>query len=177
MENQRSQTRANLNMNPMRQCPACLRKNRDKYSERKPGSFTDDFSAGLGLEEMGHATARSGTHILIRIIECPRQDDIGQRWQGNTCPAQAQLSHGPLCYLFIIFLSCFIFLGPHPQHMEVLRLGVEWELQPLAYTTATTMPDPSHVCNLHRSSLQHLILNEARDIACNLLDPSLVCYC
>ena len=36
----------------------------------------------------------------------------------------------------------FVFLGPHPRHMEVPRLGVESELQLLAYTTATAMPDP-----------------------------------
>ena len=32
--------------------------------------------------------------------------------------------------------SFSLFLGLHPWHMEVLRLGVEPELQPLAYTTA-----------------------------------------
>ena len=50
--------------------------------------------------------------------------------------------------------------------MEVPRLGVESELQLLAYTTATETPDPSHVCDLHHSSWQHGILNplsEARD--------------
>ena len=31
----------------------------------------------------------------------------------------------------------------HLWHMEVPRLGVELELQPLAYTTATATPDPS----------------------------------
>ena len=30
-------------------------------------------------------------------------------------------------FIIIIFLS-FVVLGPHPQHMEVLRLGVESEL-------------------------------------------------
>ena len=30
----------------------------------------------------------------------------------------------------------FVFLGPHPQHMEVPRLEVESELQLPAYTTA-----------------------------------------
>ena len=35
------------------------------------------------------------------------------------------------------------FLGLLPQHMEVLRLGVEPELQLLAYTTATGTADPS----------------------------------
>ena len=41
--------------------------------------------------------------------------------------------------------------------MEVPRLGVEVELQLLA--TATAMQDPSCVCNLHHSSLQHQIFN------------------
>ena len=31
----------------------------------------------------------------------------------------------------------FCFLGPHPRHREVPRLGVKWELQRLAYTTGT----------------------------------------
>ena len=38
-------------------------------------------------------------------------------------------------YLFI-FLS-FVFLGPHPWHMEVSRLGVKLELQQPAYATDT----------------------------------------
>ena len=41
------------------------------------------------------------------------------------------------------------FLGPHLQHMEVSRLGVESELQLLAYTTAAAMPDPSRICDLN----------------------------
>ena len=50
--------------------------------------------------------------------------------------------------------------------MAVPRLGVELELQLLAYTTATAMLDPSHVCDLHHSSWQFWILNQmsgARD--------------
>ena len=42
--------------------------------------------------------------------------------------------------------------------MEVPRLGVEFELQPLAYITAIATPDPSLVCDLHHSSRQHQIL-------------------
>ena len=38
-------------------------------------------------------------------------------------------------YLFIFIL--FYFLGPNQRHMEVPSLGVESELQLLAYTTAT----------------------------------------
>ena len=35
----------------------------------------------------------------------------------------------------------FLFLWPHLQHMEVLRLGIESELQLPAYAKATAMPD------------------------------------
>ena len=61
-----------------------------------------------------------------------------------------------------------------------LRLRVESELQPPAYTIATATQDPSHVCNLHRSSRQSRILNplsEARDQTCVFRDPSRVCFC
>ena len=50
--------------------------------------------------------------------------------------------------------------------MEFPRLGVESELQLLAYTTATATQDPHCVCSLHHSSGQCQILNplrEARD--------------
>ena len=50
--------------------------------------------------------------------------------------------------------------------MEVPSLGVELELQLLAYTTAIAMPDPSLVCDLHHSAWQCRILNplsKARD--------------
>ena len=57
-----------------------------------------------------------------------------------------------------IFLF-LVFLGLHPRYTEVPRLGVKSEIQPLAYTTGTAMPDPSCVCNLHQSSWQHQILN------------------
>ena len=53
----------------------------------------------------------------------------------------------------------FRFLGPHPSYMEIPRLGVELELQLLAYTAAAAMRDPSHVCSLHRSSQKCQIFN------------------
>ena len=51
----------------------------------------------------------------------------------------------PLQFLFSLSLSLFFFfffLGPHPWHMEVPRLGVELELQLLAYATAMVTWDP-----------------------------------
>ena len=88
------------------------------------------------------------------------------------CPQLLSL-HGK--QLIIIF----VFLGPHLQHREVPRLGVKSELQLLAYTTATAMQDPSHVCDLHHSSWQHQILNllsEAKDQTCVLMDTIRVRY-
>ena len=60
---------------------------------------------------------------------------------------------------FFFFHFFFVLLGPQPRHIEVPRLRVELGLQPLAYTTATTMLDLSCVCNLHHSSRQCQILN------------------
>ena len=42
----------------------------------------------------------------------------------------------------------FFFLGPHPRHMEVPRLGVEKELQLPACTTAMATMDLSRICDL-----------------------------
>ena len=78
-----------------------------------------------------------------------------------------------------LFFFFFVFLGLHLGHMEVPSLGVELELQLLAYTTATATWNLSHVCNLHHSSWQCWILNplrEARDGTGDLMDTSGVCY-
>ena len=58
-----------------------------------------------------------------------------------------------LGFVFFFFFLSFFFQGLHPRRMDS-RLGVESELQPPAYTTATTPPDLSRVCDLHHSSWQ-----------------------
>ena len=81
-------------------------------------------------------------------------------------------------YIFKAQISfAFFFLGLHPQHMQVLRLGLKSELQlpAIATATATATPDPSRVCNLHHCSQQCRILNplrEARDQTHKLMVPS-----
>ena len=78
---------------------------------------------------------------------------------------------------FLSFLFSIAFLGMYLQHMEVLRLGVELELQLPAYTTTTAMPDLSHICDRYCSPQQHQTLNplsEARDQTCILMDTSQV---
>ena len=70
-----------------------------------------------------------------------------------------------ISYKFLRSLLFFFLFRAHSRHMEVPGLGVELELYP-AYTTATAMPGPSCICDLHHSSPQHRILNplsEARD--------------
>ena len=67
----------------------------------------------------------------------------------------------------------FFFLGLHPWHMEVPRIGVESELQLPDYTPAIATQDPNHICDLYYTSLQCQILNpliEARDQTCILMD-------
>ena len=63
---------------------------------------------------------------------------------------------------FIRKLGCtftsFFLGGLHLWHMEFPRLGVRLELRLVAYATATAMPEPSRICNLHHSSQQHQIL-------------------
>ena len=58
--------------------------------------------------------------------------------------------------------------------MEVPGLGVESEQQLLAYATATAIPDPSCVFNLHHSSRQPNPLSKAKDQICIFMDTSRV---
>ena len=77
-------------------------------------------------------------------------------------------------------VRCFFsFLGPHPRHREVPRLGVQLELQLPAYTTATATRDPSLIYDLHQRSCQRQILNppsEIRDQIHILMDTNQVHY-
>ena len=81
---------------------------------------------------------------------------------------------------FFCLFGFFCFLWLHMWHMEVPRLGVESELQLLAYTTATATQDPICICDPHHSSRQHQILNpliEARNRTRNLMVPSQIHFC
>ena len=90
------------------------------------------------------------------------------------------LKYFSFLFFFFFFLS-IVFLGPHPKHMEIQKLWVKSKRQLPAYTRATAMPDPRHVCKLHHSSQQHQILNpqsEARDRTHNFMVPSRIpLYC
>ena len=78
-------------------------------------------------------TGREGL-LGVKDHPCPR---LGA---DRKCPDSQHKLQILASSLLCTFL--FVFLGPHLWHMEVPRLGVESELQLLAYTTATAMPDP-----------------------------------
>ena len=74
---------------------------------------------------------------------------------------------------------CVCLFRLHLQHMEVPRLGIQMELQLLAYAVAAVTPDLSRTCDLHHTSWQHWILNplsRARDRTCILMGTSQVHY-
>ena len=92
------------------------------------------------------------------------------------------LFHFQFVFLFLSFFLSFFFLcllGLYLQHMEVSRLGVESEMQMLAYTTATATSDPRCIY-LHHSSQQCKVLNplnKARNWTHILMDTSQAALC
>ena len=84
--------------------------------------------------------------------------DMSQNGGLNFLPKVNLLNAGVRTWTLACFLL-FCFLGRHPQYMEESRLGAEPEQQVPVCSTATAMPDPSHICDLHHSSPQCQILN------------------
>ena len=116
-----------------------------------------------------HSLRLVGVGSLKSVLSCRNQGVIraGSFWR---------LSEENLCIAFFFIYFFFIFfLGPHPQQVEVPRLGTDLELQLQAYTAATATQDLSHICDLYHSSQQRRILNplsEARDRTHILMDPT-----
>ena len=113
------------------------------------------------------------------VIYCPNLDTTeNERDTINNSDNSYELglSQGNSCQFFFFL----VFLGPQVQHIEIPRLGVQSELWPSAYTTATAMRDLSHICDLHHSSQQCRIpnpLNRARDWTHILMDTSRISFC
>ena len=105
------------------------------------------------------------SYSLIQPVKCPVTSveiNVGfpLQWIPSYCDSPDWLKSILTTFTSVqpclsFFFLCF--LGPHMQHMEVPRLGVESELQLPSYATA--MPDPSHIFNICCSLQQCWIRN------------------
>ena len=82
-------------------------------------------------------------HVPHLVLEM----DLSQIFRGFVSHSE----HSILFY-FILFGFFKKYFHMHLRHMEVPKLGVESELQLLAYVIATATWDLSCVCNLNHSS-------------------------
>ena len=77
---------------------------------------------------------------------------------GDSLPSMSYPGHSPSALGYAFESSLHLFF-PHlfratPSAYRGSQLRIKLELQLPAYTTATATPYPSHVCELHHSSLQ-----------------------
>ena len=100
------------------------------------GCFKDEMSHILGIAP-GRSKRQNINYYYCRMITITDEET-----EGNTEDA---------VFLAPWLSFSIVLLGPHPQHMEVPRIGVEQELKPPAYATATATPDPSRAYDLHHS--------------------------
>ena len=129
--------------------------------KKEKGNFRQPLPPFPSCFQLSKNATRGQRAVVTGPTSLPGTLVVGRGWQnGVTCREGGDTCTG----LFVFCLS--IFLGSHPWHMEVPRLGVQSELQLPTYATATATRDLSLICNLHHSSCQHRILNplkEARD--------------
>ena len=78
---------------------------------------------------------------------------------------------------FFCYCCSYSFLGPQLWHVEIPRLGIELELQLLAFATDTEMWD--RAASATYTTRQCCILNplsKARNQTCIFMDTGWVCY-
>ena len=118
--------------------------------------------------------------MFVEGRERGRGGGMEEEKEGFGFELNAMISHRQWTRNFFMpKIYLFFFSGPHLQHMQVPRLGVESELKLLAYSTATAMQDPDCFFDLHHSSRQCQIpnlLSEANDGTLVLIDTSRICF-
>ena len=139
----------------------------------RPWSICSPVSASLLIRMDCGSYSHSWS---LALIDTPASiSPPGSVYSGYSPSSQKSLLKLKRWHLALVSLFLFWFLGPHLQHLEVPRLGVELELQLPAYTTATATPDLSCIFDLYRSSWQCWIpdlLDEARDWTHILMDTN-----
>ena len=128
-----------------------------------PPKFQVNWKAPLTLTEGVKEESKRGISVVISQASCLRdmlkRAILGQVFKGGPSSGHGSskrtlwvnhriMKYDDYFFIFIFykgfyfwFLS-FFFSGPHPRHMEVLRLGGKSDLQLPTYATATAMPDP-----------------------------------
>ena len=88
-----------------------------------------------------HWVAKQLESVVQEFYKRSFQDsDVKALWVAYLTPNSHSQSPSLTSFLSSSFFS-FVLSGPHPQHMEVPRLGVESELLLPAYATATATTD------------------------------------
>ena len=76
------------------------------------------------------------------------------------------------CFVLFHFVLFLVFLGPHPRHIVVPRLGIELELQLPAYATAIATTSVTYT-TAHDKARSFNPLSEAKDRTHILMDTIL----
>ena len=80
----------------------------------------------LHLWPLGSPSTVLGAEKSAPVWPAVTRDDLDSTAVALAAP---QPSHPPgFCFVSFVLFSSFVFLGPHPRHMEVPRLGVQLEL-------------------------------------------------
>ena len=66
--------------------------------------------------------------MRARVAKVQEQAFVGVEYVHHLDCGDAFTCMSQLIILYILFITYLVFLEPHPQHMEVPRLGVELEL-------------------------------------------------
>ena len=121
-------------------CASCRGK-RSKKCEKHWISWSLKSKRGkissVHLKFVCEMPGRQASVVFPIYIEFPVRKVYLPPWFAarHPCPSR------PVIFFFFPLFSG----GAHLGHIDVTRLGVELELQPLANTIATATPDPSHV--------------------------------
>ena len=119
-----------------------------------PCSLVPAVGAGATPSSTDHTPVSSPSHRLpgsLTLSFCPQL--LSHRSQYPRPPVSLTVS---LAAVFSFFLSFHSFsLGPHLQHMEVLRLGVESELQQPPYSQIRAVPVTYTTAHGNARSLIH----------------------
>ena len=100
---------------------------------------------GRGRSQRGSRAHDLTSYTTAAHLEAQDPPESLSNWVPHWPHPHPTLLLSVSCSLGLFFLFVFCFVGPHLRPLEVLRLGVQSELQGPACATATATPDLSHI--------------------------------